>query len=116
MSKAKRGRITPKAAKHPPFKPIQTYDVATVFGLIEEFGGIEIVAEEYGVPDDSEREWAVHGNIPTGWHLRMFGKLCALGKTVDPTVFGFREEDRAAVALTQLMHDARLYREGHADV
>jgi hypothetical protein len=115
MRKQPRGRsssTTPKsAAKHPPFKPIQTYDVATVFGLIEEFGGIESVAEEYGTPDDSVREWAVHGNIPTGWHLRMFARLCAMEKTVDPAVLGFREDDRAAVALTLLMHDARLQRE-----
>jgi opacity protein-like surface antigen len=107
MSKANRGRITPKAVKHPPFKPIQTYDVATVFGLIEEFGGIESVAEEYDVPTDSVRGWAVHGNIPTGWHLRMFGRLCAVGKTVDPTVFGFREDSDVARALGSGLDCAR---------
>jgi hypothetical protein len=107
MSKAKRGRTTPKAAKHPPFKPIQVYDVATVFGLIEEFGGIESVAEEYGTPDDSVREWAVHGNIPTGWHLRMFARLCAMEKTVYPVIFGFRQDDSRAIALTRLMMKTR---------
>ena len=119
MPKAKAGRITPKAEKHPPssdfnFKPIQTYDIATVFGLVEQFGGIERVADEYGVPEDSVREWSVHGHIPSGWHLRMFARLIALEKTVDPAVFGFQADSPAAVALTALMRDAHLHREEDA--
>ncbi len=106
MPKANRGRITPKAEKHPPFKPLQTYDISTVFGLLEEFGGIERVADEYDVPADSVRGWAVSGNIPAGWHLRMFARLCALEKTVDPVVFNFTD-DGLATALTRLMNVAQ---------
>jgi hypothetical protein len=114
MSKAKRGRITPKAAKHPPFKPLQTYDIATVFGLLEEFGGIERVADAYDTPEDVVRAWAIHGHIPNGWHLRMFARLCAMEKTVDPVVFGFREDSEAARALTGLMTKGREEENAHA--
>jgi hypothetical protein len=103
MPKANRGRTTPNAPKHAPFKAIQTYDIATVFGLLEEFGGFKQVADEYDQPEAVVRGWAVSGHVPNGWHLRMFARLCAREKTVNPAIFGFREEDKVAVALTRLM-------------
>jgi len=75
-------------------------------GSLRSSGAFERVADEYGVTEDSFRGWAVSGDIPTGWHLRMFARLCAMEKTVDPVIFGFREESKVARALL---------RDGHAN-
>lgn len=98
------------------FVPCIRHDIETVYGLIEAFGGMDAFAEELDVSPDSVRDWAIHGHIPTGWHLRLFAKACALDKTISPAVFGFRAGDPAGQALVNLMRDARLHREGDADV
>ncbi len=48
-------------------------------------------------------QWALSGFIPTGWHLRLFGRVAAMRKTISPTVFGFDETDEEARALSRLM-------------
>jgi hypothetical protein len=91
------------------------YDIETVYGLVKAFGGFEATAAEYGIATEQVEKWAVSGFIGTGWHLRMFGRVCAMGKTINPSVWGFSENDEAGQALAQLMHDARLQREGDAN-
>ncbi len=108
----RRSQSTAPTGKHLPIKPLQNYDVATVFGSSRSSGEIERVADDYDVPEDDVRKWAVHGHISDGRHLRMFARLAAMEKTVDPAVFGFHEDDSRAVALTRLMMKAR---EGTAD-
>jgi hypothetical protein len=91
------------------------YDIQTVYGLIKAFGGFDETAAEYGIATEEVERWAVSGFIGTGWHLRMFAHACALGLTVNPSVFGFWDDDAGhAYALTCLMRDARLHREGGA--
>lgn len=90
-----------------------SYDIETVYGLVKAFGGFEATAAEYGISTEQVERWAVSGFISTGWHLRMFAKVCAMGLTVNPSVFGFWDDDAGhAYALTCLTHDARLHREG----
>lgn len=93
------------------------YDIQTVYGLIKAFGGFGAVASDYtsGPADDIER-WAISGSIPTGWHLRMFARASVMGLTVNPSVWGFAEDDEAGNGLPQLVLDARRYREGGAHV
>ena len=92
------------------------YDIQSVYGLIKAFGGFEAVASDYGVTAESIENWAISGSIPTGWALRVFARACAMGLTVNPSVFGFWDDDEAGQALARLMRDARLHREGGADV
>jgi hypothetical protein len=92
------------------------YDIQTVYGLIKAFGGFEAVASDYGGSAEAIERWAMDGFIPTGWALRVFARACALGLTVNPSVFGFWDDDEAGQALAQLMHDARLHREEAANV
>ncbi len=93
-----------------------SYDIQTVYGLINAFGGFNETAAEYHVAAEQVEKWAVSGFIPTGWGLRMFAHACALDLTVNPSVFGFWDDDAGhAYALTCLMRDARLHREGGAD-
>ena len=58
----------------------------------------------------------ISGNIPTGWHLRLFAWVCAIGKTISPSVFGFRYDNKAGLALSDLMMAARRDAEGGEDV
>ena|SRR5665647_1563300 len=92
------------------------YDIETAYGLIKAFGGFEATAAEYGIATEQVERWAVSGFISTGWHLRMFGRVCAMGKTIAPSVWGFSEDDEAGQAIAHLMYDARLAREGGANV
>ena len=96
--------------------PLPRYDITTVFGLTEILGGMEATAREYDTPLDRVKEWAISGDIPPGWHLRIFGQVCALGKTIDPIVFVFREDDEAASALSRLMMAERALMMGDANV
>jgi hypothetical protein len=92
------------------------YDIQTVYGLIKAFGGFEAVASDYHSTAEGIERWAIGGSIPTGWGLRLFARACAMGLTVNPSVFGFWDDDEAGQAVAQLMHDARLQREGGANV
>jgi hypothetical protein len=101
MSKARKVAGAPRSrisAKPPVFVPLDQYDIETAYGLIEAFGGIDAVSDEYRTTSETVNAWAVSGNIPTGWSLRMFGKVCGMGKTINPAVFGFRENDEAGQA------------------
>src|SRR5271169_339314 len=99
-------RLRPARRNPTVFVPCIFHDIETVFGLIEAFGGMDAFAEELDVSPDSVRDWAIHGHIPNGWHLRLFARVCALDKTIAPSVFGFRADDQAGQALARLMHDA----------
>ena len=68
------------------------HDIETAYGLIEALGGAHACAEDLGVSPASVEKWAISGFIPNGWHLRLFGKVAAMRKTVSPTVFGFDDE------------------------
>jgi hypothetical protein len=92
-----------------------SYDIETVYGLVKAFGGFEATAAEYGIATEQVEKWAVSGFIGTGWHLRMFARACAMGLTVNPSVFGFWDDHEGGQALARLMHDARLQREADAN-
>ncbi len=84
------------------------FDISTAFGLFEAFGGIEATSQAYDVMPAGVHRWAMTGNIPTGWHLRMFAHACTLGKTTDPRVWGFESQDPAFQSLAELQWLARL--------
>ncbi len=111
-------RLKPPTPLHRALRRCCHYDIQTVYGLIKAFGGFEAVAAEYTFDSSAEdiEQWAIGGSIPTGWHLRMFARACGMGLTVNPSVFGFWDDDEAGQALARLMRDARLQREGGADV
>lgn len=83
------------------------FDIATAFGLIEAFGGFDETSRSYDVAPEAARNWATTGNIPTGWHLRMFAHAWSLGKTTDPLVWGFEAQDPAFLSLSELQLHAR---------
>jgi hypothetical protein len=94
----------------------RSYDIETVYGLIKAFGGFEAVASDYTCgPVEDIKRWAIAGYIPNGWSLRMFARAAAMDLTVNPSVFGFLDDEGHGHALTCLMRDARLQREGGAN-
>jgi hypothetical protein len=108
-------RPKPSARLQTMLRRSRHYDIQTVYGLLKAFGGFEAVASDYtGGPAEDIERWAIGGSIPTGWGLRMFARACAMDLTVNPSVWGFAEDDDAANGLHQLVIDARRYREGGA--
>jgi len=102
ISPARRGRCIP-------------HDIRTVTGLVDALGGEDAVAKELGVTPQSVRAWGISGHIPTGWHLRLFAWVCVINKTISPSVFGFRDRNKAGLALSDMMMAARRAAEGGHD-
>jgi hypothetical protein len=78
------------------------FEITTALGLFEALGGIEATSKSYDLAMPGIHKWAVTGNIPTGWHLRMFAHAWSLGKTTDPRVWGFESADPAYHNLAEL--------------
>jgi len=95
---------------------LHNFDINTTFGMIEALGGDRIVARDLGISPQKVREWTISGDIPSGWHLRLFGRACRFGKTVSPAVFGFRDDDEGAHGLVAMMMVARYQATGGAHV
>jgi hypothetical protein len=108
MSKATTAIPASGLRENPPGRPypLYRYDVETAYGLAEAFGGIDGLADYTDAAPQAVKDWTISGRMPMGWHLRLFAKLAAMGKTVDPAVFGFDANAEEAQALNQLMFPA----------
>ena len=74
------------------------YDITSIDGLIRTVGGDSPgadrrVAEWLGISTAAVLMWRSRGEIPTGWHLRLYAKVRACGRTIDPQVFGLSSEE-----------------------
>lgn len=114
MSKANHAPNTSERAAPKPHTYVH-YDINTAAGLVEALGREDAVAKQFDITPRAVRDWEISGHIPTGWHLRLFARVCALDKTISPSVFGLRYDDAAAVALSDLMMAARFPDEGGAN-
>jgi hypothetical protein len=68
--------------------------ITTAHGLVEALGGPKEVAKLCSTDAERVREWTLTGDIPRGWHFRLFVKAWALGEVVSPKVFAIFEEDQ----------------------
>ena len=116
MSQANYALITSERAAPTRHTSGTYYDINTAAGLVDFLGGEEAVAEEFGITAQSVRTWGISGHINNGYHLRLFGMVNALGKTISPSVFGFLYDDEAGLALSDLMMAARIPEEGGDNV
>lgn len=79
--------------------------IETVGDLVDELGGSGSVASWLGVRQSAVCNWVSDGQIPAGWHLRLFLECLRLGVEVDPAVFGVTECETRVVT-------ARFFRRG----
>jgi hypothetical protein len=73
------------------------YDIKTIDGLISELGGDTVLAADLDISQPAVANWKVRGEIPSGWHMRLYARVIAMGKTIDPAVFGLTAQESAAI-------------------
>lgn len=78
------------------------FDITSIDELIEALGGDTAVASELGISQPAVANWKVRGEIPGGWHMRLFARVTARGMTMDTcSVFGLPEAE--AYQINQLV-------------
>jgi hypothetical protein len=60
----------------------------TVSEIIDALGGPTVVAGRFNIGQSAVSNWNMRGEIPTGWHLRIYLSIRQMGMDVDPEVFG----------------------------
>lgn len=63
--------------------------ISSIDDLVTAFGGPTELGEWLGVGASAVSNWQARGNIPTGWHLRLYLEAQRRGMPIDLTVFGF---------------------------
>ena len=74
--------------------------------LLRPLAAFDGLADYTDAAPQAVKDWTISGRMPMGWHLRLFAKLAAMGKTVDPAIFGFDANAEEAQALNRLMFPA----------
>ncbi len=77
------------------------YDINTIEELINALGGNTILAAELHVAQPAVANWKVRGQIPTGWHMRLYALLAKQGLTLNPEVFGMTEDEFGPLAASR---------------
>jgi len=73
------------------------YDIQSIEGLVSALGGDTAVAAWLGVSQPAIANWKVRGEIPGGWHMRLFARVVGMGLTIDPAVFGLTPSESIAI-------------------
>jgi len=73
------------------------YDITSIEGLIAALGGDTAVAAWLGVSQPAVANWKARGDIPGGWHMRLFARVVQMGMTIDPAVFGLTPSEAVAI-------------------
>ena len=77
--------------------------IETIDHLIDELGGPSEIGRWLNIGSNAVTNWSLRGEVPSGWHLRIYIELCKRGRTVNPAVFGLTDEEAAP-----LMHRGRM--------
>lgn len=72
--------------------------ISTVDDVVEALGGDTQVAAWLSISQPAVANWKIRGEIPGGWHLRIYARLLADGFDCDPAVFGLSQEDADALS------------------
>jgi hypothetical protein len=80
--------------------------ITSIDELVTAFGGPTALGDWLGVGASAVSNWQARGNIPTGWHLRLYLECERRKLPVDLAVFGFDGADLALFTDRQRMaHD-----------
>lgn len=83
--------------------------IGTVEEVVDALGGDTQVAAWLGISQPAVAQWKIRGEIPGGWHMRIYIRLLSMGLDCDPKVFGLSAED--ALALRNAHNPARSKRQ-----
>lgn len=67
--------------------------ITTIADLIDALGGDTTVAGEFGISQPAVAAWKARGEIPGGWHLRIWAWAKRERLKVDPCVFGLTRKE-----------------------
>ena len=71
--------------------------IVTVDRLINALGGPTAVGKWLGIKQSAVSNWSLRGEIPPGWHLRLYMEAQKRGFRVDDELFGLEVVGRPAV-------------------
>ena len=74
------------------------YDINSISELEKCLGGQDAIAKWLHISQPAVAMWKNRKQIGTGWHMRIYAKVRAKGKTINPKVFGLSEEEAAGLA------------------
>lgn len=75
------------------------YDITTIGGLVEAFGGDSAVANWLGITQPAVANWKARNQIPPGWYFKLFARARREGLSIDPVILGSDENDPDYAAL-----------------
>jgi hypothetical protein len=67
--------------------------IRTVDDVVDALGGDTEIARWLKITPAGVNHWKTRGEIPGGWHLRVYVRLLDEGFDCDPVVFGLSRED-----------------------
>jgi hypothetical protein len=69
------------------------HEISTIDELVDALGGDTAVARWLNLSQPAVANWKVRGEVPAGWHLRIFARLKQERRMVDPVIFGLTREE-----------------------
>lgn len=83
--------------------------IRTVDDLVEALGGDTAVAHWLRITQGAVANWKQRGEIPGGWHLRLYARLLAEGWEVDTAaVFGLSDRESRMLRRVHKPHPERM--------
>lgn len=67
--------------------------IRTVDDVVDALGGDTEIARWLRITPAGVNHWKTRGEIPGGWHMRIYVRLLDEGYDCDPIVFGLSRED-----------------------
>lgn len=80
------------------------YDINSIDELVDVLGGDTVLSARLGISQPGVANWKVRGQIPPGWHMRLFADVRKKGLTLNPDVFGMTAEEFGPLAETRRVH------------
>lgn len=56
--------------------------------VVNALGGPSLLGDRFNIGQSAVSNWNMRGEIPPGWHLRIYLEVERLGMEIDPSVFG----------------------------
>lgn len=60
----------------------------TVSEVVDALGGPSVLGDQFSIGQSAVSNWNMRGEIPPGWHLRIYLSIRQMGLDIDPEVFG----------------------------
>ncbi len=68
----------------------------SVSEVVDALGGPSALGARFNIGQSAVSNWNMRGEIPTGWHLRIYLSVKEMGLDIDPEVFGLEVYEAAS--------------------